>query len=290
MGKAVRPYVGVSEARRQEIAELAEFIADDHCPEGCVNPEFISKRKDITISYGHYQNAFDGLLEHCAGRFHIYCNLDRLERRENPRVKFTLGHELGHFFIVEHCLALRSGRSPGHGSLTEYESRNPVEQEADHFASNLLMPKERFIRSAKREPVGMGGIIALAREFATSMTSTAIRYASLEVRPCFVVKWSAVGFHWKWLSTSTRLANYRKTIEEPSAVVPGSATAKALAGEDVPERGFFQTGTTASAWFPFVSEETGRNIILIEQAMPLGRFGVLTFIYPETGDFLPELI
>jgi len=92
------------------------------------------------------------------------------------------------------------------------------------------------------------------------------------------------------LSTSTRLANYRKTIEEPSAIVAGSATAKALAGEDAPEIGFFQTGTTASAWFPFVSEEARRNIILIEQAMPLGRFGVLTFIYPETGDFLPELI
>ncbi len=65
MGKAVRPYVGVSDARRQEIAELAEFIADSHCPEGCVNPEFIAKEKGITISYGHYQNAFDGLLAPC---------------------------------------------------------------------------------------------------------------------------------------------------------------------------------------------------------------------------------
>lgn len=242
MGKAVRPYVNVSEARKGEIAELAELIAEEHFPAGGVDPESIAKSKGITISYGHYRDSFDGLLEHRSGKFHIYCNLDRLVRKENPRTKFTLAHELGHFFIVEHSLALRSGRSPGHGSLTEYESKNPVEQEADHFASILLMPKERFLRLARREPDGIPGIIALARQFGTSVTSTAIRYASLEVKPCFVVKWSADGFNWKWLSTRTRLANYRKTIEDLSQIVPGSATARALAGKNVPEVGFFQTG------------------------------------------------
>lgn len=290
MGKAVRPYAGVSEARRGEIAELAELIAEEYFPVSSVDPESIAKSKGITISYGHYQDSFDGLLEHRSGKFHIYCNLDRLVRKENPRTKFTLAHELGHFFIVEHSLALRSGRSPGHGSLTEYESKNPVEQEADHFASSLLMPKERFLRLASREPTGIPGIIALAKQFGTSVTSTAIRYASLEVRPCFVIKWSANGFQWKWLSTRTRLANYRKTIEELTKLVPGSATDQALAGKSVPETGFFQTGTTASAWFPFVSQEARRNIILIEQAVNLGRFGVISFIYPETGDFLPESI
>ena len=290
IGKATLPYIGISEARKEEIAELAELIAHEHSPNGSVDPEWIAKSKGITISYGHYRDSFDGLLEHCSDRFHIYCNLDRLTRKENPRTKFTLAHELGHFFIVEHSLALRSGRSPGHGSFTEYESKNPVEQEADHFASSLLMPKERFLRLASKEPAGIPGIITLARHFGTSLTSTAIRYASLEVKPCFVVKWSADGFNWKWLSTRTRLANYRKTIEELSNIVPGSATARALAGENIPETGFFQTGTTASAWFPFVSQGARRNIILIEQAIALGRFGVLTFIYPERGDFLAESI
>ena len=226
--------MSISATRRDEIADLAEQIADQNLSSTGVDAEAIARAKKITISYGHYQDSFDGLLEHRSGRFHIYCNLDRLTRMDNPRTRFTLGHELGHFFIVEHCLALRSGRSPGHGSFTEYESQNPVEQEADHFASNLLMPRKHFFRFAQREPNGIPGILALARRFGTSLTSTAIRYASLEVQPCFVVKWSAEGFQWKWLSSRTRLANLRKTIEDLTRIVPGSATARALAGERPP--------------------------------------------------------
>jgi len=274
--------------RKEEIAELAELVADEHCPSGRVEPGRIAEAKNITVSHGHYGDAYDGLLEHCSGRFHIYCNLDRLVRPDRPRARFTLAHELGHFFIEDHCLALRSGRTPGHGSLAEYESRNPAEQEADHFASNLLMPKHRFVTSAKDKPLGIGGVLALGEEFGTSVTSTAIRYADLEVRPCLVVKWSTDGYQWKWLSSGARMANYRKTVESPEQVTTGSPTAQALAGGSPPEREWFEAATTASAWFPFVEQGSRRDIILIEQAMLLGRFGVLTFLYPPAGDFQPE--
>jgi len=148
------------------------------------------------------------------------------------------------------------------------------------------MPQLRFIRSAKVAPFGMAAVLALANEFGTSVTSTSVRYVGLDIRPSLVVKWSASGYQWKWLSATTRLANYRKTIEEPSRIVPGSATARALSGEAPPSEGFFQTGTTASAWFPFVSGGSWRDVILIEQSVALGKFGVITLIYPDSGDFL----
>jgi len=288
MSKGAVRWLPISSSRKEEIAELAEVVAEEHCPVGRVEPSRIANTKKITISYGHYKDAYDGLLEHRAGRFHIYCNLDRLERPERPRARFTLAHELGHFFIEEHLVALRSGRSPGHGSLAEYESRNPVEQEADCFASNLLMPAARFLKAAKGKLRGLCSILELAGAFGTSVTCTAIRYASLEVSPCIVVKWSAGGYQWKWLSTGARMANYRKTIESPINVVPGSPSARALAGDTPPPTGVFQAATTASAWFPFVPQGDRRDIILIEQAMSLGRFGVLTFLYPQSGDFQPE--
>ena len=40
---------------------------------------------------------------------------------------------------------------------------------------------------------------------------------------------------------------------------------------------------TASAWFPRVKSGEYRDVIFIEQAIPLGKFGVLTFLYPESG-------
>jgi Zn-dependent peptidase ImmA (M78 family) len=280
-----RKPIFLSQERRQEICELAEIVADEHCPGIRIEPLAIAKAKGMTVSFGRYEDAFDGLLEHQGERFHIYCNLDRVTRADAPRARFTLGHELGHFYIDEHRNALRLGRAPAHPSFCEYESKNPVEQEADLFASCLLMPSARFLQQAKRLPVGLGGILALARTFGTSVTSTAIRYATLRVKPCVVVKWSPDGYAWKWLSYDAREAGYRKTIESVADIADGSATAQARSGASLPSAGFFQTGTTASAWFPSIPGGAFRNVILIEQAVALGRFGVLTFLYPESGTF-----
>ena len=89
---------------------------------------------------------------------------------------------------------------------------------------------------------------------------------------------------WKWLSYETWEAGYRKTIEKESEIIPGSATFQAMAGDRLPSRGYFQTGSTAPAWFPF-AKGSWQDVILIEQAITLGRFGVLTFLYPEAGKF-----
>lgn len=272
-------------ARLQEIAELAEAVADGRCPTGQVEPASIVSALGITLSFGSYAEAFDGMLEHRKGRFHIYCNLDRVERRDSARARFTLGHELGHYFIDDHRRALENGEVPAHPSKCDYESKNPVEREADHFSSNLLMPAKRFLAQAKRAGMGLRGVLALANHFDTSITSTAIRYATLEVGPCAIMKWSDSGYAWKWLSSSTFQVGLRKTIESVSALPKGSPTAQALGDGTVPAAGFFEAGTTASAWFPHVSETSDRNAIMIEQAVRLGRFGVLSFLYPQSGRY-----
>src|SRR3989442_9325036 len=135
----------LSAVREQEIAELAEAIAEEYFPNARVDPLAIVKTKGITISFGHYGDSFDGLLEHRHGRFHIYANLNRIDHTDSPRARFTLGHELGHYFIDEHRNALAEGLAPSHPSICEYESDLPVEREADHFSSNLLMPTTRFM-------------------------------------------------------------------------------------------------------------------------------------------------
>jgi hypothetical protein len=272
--------------RNREIVDLAEAIAQDHFPETRVEPLEIVRAKGITYCFESYLDAFDGLLEHKSGRFHIYCNLDRLEGETTPRARFTLCHELGHFFIDDHRQALQEGRVPAHPSKCEFESDNPVEKEADQFASCLLMPSSRFIAIAKKMEVGLGSISGLAEHFGTSMTSTANRYVNLQVKPCTVIKWTEkFGYGWKRLWYDTRVAGFRKTIERIDKLPSDCATSKALRGEKPNHGQIFQNGTTASAWFPFVGDGYFKNIILIEQAMRLGRFGVLTFLYPEAGSF-----
>lgn len=279
----------ISEATQQrrltEIAELAEAVATEHWTENRSEPEAIIAAKGMTLSFGMYGDAFDGLLEHKAGKFHVYANLHRLRIKDSGRARFTLAHELGHYFIDDHRRELASGRTPSHPSFTDYQSRNPVEQEADLFASHLLMPSGPFSKVARKHLLGLDAVLALKDQFGTSITSTAIRFTQLDLGPCTLVKWNPDGFAWKWFSPSTFAAGYKATIRAREAVARDSATGMALAGDTAPTKGYFQCGTSASAWFPGVRPGTSKDVLFIEQAVPLGEFGVLTLLYPEQRKF-----
>ena len=262
-----------------EIAELAEAVADEHCPKVPIDPEAIAAAKGITLSFGNYGEAFDGMLEHAGGRFHVFCNVDRVGPRDAPRARFTLAHELGHYYIDEHRNALLAGRAPAHGSQCDHESPILAEREADHFAANLLMPAGRFAPKAKAATPGLEGVLRLAGAFGTSLTSTAIRYAACDPLPCAAIKWDWSGAAWKVLSSGAFQMRFGRTVERPAQLAPGSPTARALAREAPPEAGFFQAGTVGAAWFRRVRPGDFRDVVLIEQAIPLGRYGVLTLLH-----------
>jgi len=270
-------------ARAVEIAELAEAVADEHCPAGPVEPRTIAAAKGVTLSFGHYGEAFDGMLEHRAGRFHIYANLDRLGDGESPRARFTLAHELGHFYIDEHRHALAAGRAAPHPSQCDHESPILAEQEADLFAANLLMPTSRFAGKARAAAPGLEGVRKLAEAFGTSLTSTAIRYAACDALACAVLKWDPSGCAWKCLSSGALAMRFGRTVQAPAGLAPGSPTARALAREKPPECGYFQAGTVTAAWFRRVKPGDFRDVLLIEQAIGLGRWGVLTLLHVAGG-------
>ena len=273
------------QARKDDIADLAAALADAHWTADRFDPAALARHNRISLSFGPYGDTFDGMLEHRAGRFHIYANLDRVASHDTPRARFTLAHELGHYTIDNHRLALAAGRAPAHRSTCDHQSPNLAEQEADHFAANMLMPASRFVPRAKRVTVGLEGILELALAFGTSLTSTAIRYAAADIAPCAIVKWQHRRYAWKWLSSATFASRFRRTVEAPDQLPPDSPTALALAGAAPTDRPFHQAGTTAAAWFPRVQPGEYRDVILIEQAVSLGRYGVLTFLTPHAGHY-----
>ena len=266
---ASSPYL--SDARQRELGELAEFIADEHCQgEGPVDPELILRSIGVTLSYGNYEDAFDGLLEHRSGRFHIYCNTSRC--LTGTRKRFTLGHELGHYFIDEHREALRGGNTPSHASFP-LDSSNPAEREADSFAASLLAPELRLRRVLGGRGHQMKSVLALARTFDVSPIVVAGRLLAFDEGLLASVFWTAKGFKWKRLSETARRSQMRKTIEEMDSLPCDSPTACALRGEggDLP---FHSAGTTVSAWFPHCKSSD----LLMEEAVALGKFGVLTLL------------
>ena len=118
----VSPSADSLTVRADELAELAEAVADEHCPRDVVYPEVIASASGITVSFGAYGEGFDGILEHRNGRFHIFCNTDRVGPDDSPRARFTLAHELGHYYIDDHRRALASGGVAPHPSQCDSES------------------------------------------------------------------------------------------------------------------------------------------------------------------------
>lgn len=80
-----KKFAHVTFARLSEIAELAEEVADEYGSSGCIDLHTVLKANNITWSFGHYDDAFDGMLEHEEGMFHVYCNLNRVGTENSAR-------------------------------------------------------------------------------------------------------------------------------------------------------------------------------------------------------------
>ena len=129
------------------IKELAEFVALEHSSIVVPLHEIAAEEK-VPIFYDNYENAFDGLLIHDR-EFYIHLNTARGNKEDTPRGRFTLAHELGHYFIDNHRVGLKSGLLHPHGSMNHRGSHQKIEREADYFASCLLMPGVRFSRDCQ---------------------------------------------------------------------------------------------------------------------------------------------
>ncbi|MCP4754255.1 MAG: ImmA/IrrE family metallo-endopeptidase [Proteobacteria bacterium] len=268
----------MSPERRREIADLAEAVSEEFCGAGPVDLAQVAYQKGISTSFGAYGNGFDGMLECRDGRFHIFCNLDRLGSPDSPRARFTMAHELGHYYIDGHRNLLASGNIPPHLSRCEFESSQLAEQEADHFAANLLMPESRFRKAGKGREPGFECILELVKEFGTSLTSTAVRYVSLDMWPAALIKWHWRGYRWKSFSSSMFRRHFSQMFEVPEKLTADCATLKALAQQPPPDCGYFSSGTLSSAWFPFVKIDDFLDVVLVEEAVPMGRYGALTML------------
>jgi hypothetical protein len=103
--------------------------------------------------------------------------------REEGRKRFAIAHELGHFELHSNSQLVFCSE----GDMHVWNDNKSQEVEANSFAATLLMPELFFIKYRKSEPPNMDTVMWLAREFRTTLTSTALRYVQLSIEPCAVV-------------------------------------------------------------------------------------------------------
>lgn len=142
-----------------------------------------TERKHLRLCSGNYGNACDGRLEFHPAKRRFVCffntKYDRNDGRGHaPRTRFSLAHELGHYFIEDHHAYLRSG-GKSHGSRSEFVASATVEQQADCFAAHLLMPDPLVKPIVNQEDLSVELISEVADTFRASFVSAALRAAEV---------------------------------------------------------------------------------------------------------------
>ncbi|MDO6813236.1 ImmA/IrrE family metallo-endopeptidase [Tenacibaculum soleae] len=182
------------------IKSLAEFIALQYDIK--TTPlEKIIEDEGLNVFYDNYgKNTFDGMTFFDAGCFYIHINLDMGNKKDSDRGRFTLAHEMGHYFIDAHRIGLKNGLLEPHQSKTNKSQFNKIERQADYFASCLLMPEERYAKDIFKKKFNFELIEYLRTQYKVSRTACAFRYSDIGHHPLMIVFAKNNRIKWKHYS------------------------------------------------------------------------------------------
>jgi Zn-dependent peptidase ImmA (M78 family) len=195
--------------------------------------------------------------------------------------RFTIAHELGHYFLEGHAEAIfREG--PIHESRAGFVSAVNYELEADHFAARLLMPNALFLVALRHAGEGLAAVESLAEICQTSLTATAIRYAECSREPVAIIVSTGGNIDFCVMSKALRECDGIDWIRKKQALPPNSATKqfnsdapRVARAERIQEDGAFQD------WFG-----GNRRINITEDVIGLGTYGKTLTVLHEIE--LPE--
>ena len=171
----------------EKITLLTNFLHLKYSTGYSINLETIVEDEGVIVHYDDYENAFDGMFIIDNGKHHIHLNTGRGNYRDSGRGRFSLAHELGHYLIDEHHTDIRTGKLKPHPSFLKNLQIDTYETEADYFAANLLMPKEKFYNACGGREFNWWLIEDLSKSFKTSRLSTLIRFSNVIKHELLVV-------------------------------------------------------------------------------------------------------
>lgn len=195
--------------------------------------------------------------------------------------RFSIAHELGHYFLPGHPEQLFNNGQNEHLSRAGFGSGLQIELEADHFAAGLLMPTHLFKSKADKYSDGLSAIEKLAIDCGASLTASAIRYAELTEAAVAIILSTGSVINYCFVSNSLRGLRGFKHPSKDSLLPKDSLT-----------RNFNQVSSNVSSsekdddeadtmsWF-----KTDDELEAYEEVIGLGNYGkTLTVITVESSD------
>ena len=241
-----------------------------------INPIEIAEQYAIQCQRGEIQG-FSGCLVKQGDVFGI---LYSSKFNNDGFIRFTVAHELGHYFLPGHPELLFPEGDGIHHSHNGFTDSEIHELEADHFAAALLMPRHLFRAALGQETIpGFYAIEALSEKCKTSITATAIRYATFADYPVALIVSSNNRVEYSFMSDTMKTKIQGASwLRKGEGIPPQSQTAafsedqnNILSGAKV------ESSSYLDAWFPGAqSEEINEDVI------GLGGYGkTLTVLFSE---------
>ncbi len=140
-----------------------------------VDVELLAKSLGIDVVHMNLDNDTSGMIERVSdGKFRIVVN----DNHPMTRKRFTIAHELGHYFNHRHLIGDgisddRAYRSADSGRYANTAIGRRQETEANQFAANLLMPYDAIM--ALRNEMRENDPAAIARRIGVSEQAYCIR-------------------------------------------------------------------------------------------------------------------
>jgi Zn-dependent peptidase ImmA (M78 family) len=201
-----------NKARKEFIDLFAEDIVKQFDFKEVIIPERIAEFNELPYFFDHYGSYFDGMLVWDKSQFYAHINLDRVITNNSPRSRFTFAHELGHFFIEEHQIAIKGASHP---SKYRIDDKNLMEQEANYFAASLLMPYNQFKRACYKRKLSFVLIEELSHLFQTSSLATILRFIVAGTYPVMVSFFENKRLKWFDRSEDFPYKVFKSKISQP---------------------------------------------------------------------------
>lgn len=153
----------------QSPEKLLHFASQNGIATQPLDIESLIKKLNIQIIREEGDESFSGCIEKRTDGYFIIVNKYHHPRR----IRFTLAHELAHYFLHRNQLDLI-----GREEILMRESRalSKVEREANDFAAALLMPQDKFFSALSS---GHNSTSTLADFFQVSIP--AVKYRAMEL-------------------------------------------------------------------------------------------------------------
>jgi IrrE N-terminal-like domain len=193
-------------------------------------------------------------------------------------IRFTVAHELGHYFLPGHPEKLFPNGNGVHQSKSGFISHDPLERQADSFASALLMPEMLFRKAVDRAGIGFEAIEKLAAECKTSITATAIRYTQFTNEAVAVIVSSGRQIDYSFVSDRIRDLRGITWIKKGDLLPTDTATEKFNRDTSNIKQARQEEGTSfLDDWF-----DGAPQVEVNEDVIGLGSYGkTLTILFTD---------